>query len=212
MTTVDTLKSCIPLQHVFDCIDNEQQWMAADLTGLNRLHKKWFMSRWNSEIISVGLGVGCALAFLALDVVTGLAYSKELQLVSLITMMPAALFLYAENSRRQRMIGSDEQLSNPAPQCEIVVLDAFMQAFEHQHPDLALCFIPKLNNLKSKGLTPYQAHRIVRVLTTEFKITEYSVLNDTLKKASAHQSIDIETQASVEIPHKNLPTSKTLKL
>lgn len=212
MTTVGALKSCISLQNVFDCIDNEQQWMAADLKGLKRLHKKWFMSRWNSEVISVGLTTGWVLAFLALDVVTGFAYSNELKLLSLTTVMPAIIFLHAQNIRRERIIGADVQLSTTAPHCDPLVLDAFMHVFEQKHPEIALAFMKKFTDLKANGLTPYQAHQIVRVLTREFGITEYSVLNDTLKNASAHQPIDIQAQVSVEIPHKNFPTSKTLKL
>lgn len=180
MKKTDELTACIHLQHMFDCIESEQIWMQSEFKGLKNLHKKWFLSRWNSEVISVGIGIACALTFFGLDALTGLAHSGFIQLVGLTTMMPAGLLLYSQNLRRQQIIGADEQLSSPAAQCDIAVLDAFMRSFERQHADVSIGFMKKLNALKHNGLTPYQAYRIVGVLKSQFGITEYSVLNDTL--------------------------------
>ncbi len=200
MKKVDILKACISLQHMLDGIEKDQNWLTTEFTGLKGVHKKWFLSRWNSEMMSVGLGVGCVLAFLGVDVLTGMTHSNGLQLFSLTTMMPAALLLYSQNLRRHHMIGSDEQLSSPANKCELHILDAFLHSFEQNNPDIAIGFIKKIEQLKSKGLTPYQAYQIVQILKREFLITEQSVLSETLLPSKI-LAVGVQDVAEVEMLH-----------
>lgn len=209
MRKVDVLKACISLQHMLDGIEKDQHWLASELTGAKSVHKKWFLSRWNSEMVSVGLGVGCALAFLAVDALTGMRHTNALQLISLTTMMPAALLLYSQNLRRQQMIGSDEQLSSPAKQCEPHIFEAFLQSFEQNHPDIAPGFIKKIEQLKSKGLTAYQAYQIVNILKNELGMTEQSVLSDTLL---ASQTVSVCAQDIGEFERIHFNEHNTFKL
>lgn len=209
MKKVDILKACISLQHMLDGIDNDQNWLATKFTGLKGMHKKWFFSRWNSEMVSVGLGVSCTLVFLGLDVLTGMTHSNGLQLFSLTTMMPAALLLYSQNLRRHHMIGSDEQLSSPANKCELHILDAFLHSFEQNNPDIAIGFIKKIEQLKNKGLTPYQAYQIVQILKNELGMTEETVLSDTL--LSSH-TVNVCPQGEVEFERHHFNDRTTFKL
>lgn len=202
MNKVDVLKACISLQHMLDGIEKDQQWLATEFTGLKGVHKKWFLSRWNSDMVSVGMGVSGALAFLAVDVFTGTMYSNGLQFFFFTSMMPAALLFYSQNLRRQQMIGSDEQLSSPAHKCEPHVFDAFLQSFERNHADIATGFIKKIQQLKSNGLTAYQAYQIVQILKKEFSITEESVLNETLLPSQI-VAVGVQDIAEVEAPHFN---------
>jgi len=207
MANVDTLKACVSLQHILNFIENEQKWMTANLKGLRSLHRKWFLSRWNSEVVSVGLGVGLALTFLALDAFTNLTYTNTIEVVSLATMIPGIFFLLSQNFKRQHMIGADEQLSSPAPQCDLHILDAFVHHFAQKHADISAGFVSKIHDLKANGLTPYQAHRIVRILQLEFGITEEMLLNDILLPA-----VTVDAQIDVAPLQRSTQTRNTLKL
>lgn len=206
MANVDTLKSCVSLQHILDFIKNEQKWMAADLKGLKALHRRWFLSRWNSEVVSVGLGVGSVLTFFGVDVFTAGMHTNAIELMILTTMIPGFFFLCSQNFKRQHMIGADEQLSSPAPQCGIHVLDAFVQHFVQKHPDISAGFLSQIHDLKEHGLTPFQAYRIVRILQLEFGITEHTILEENLlPSVTVNSAID---DTHLQCP----PTYNTLKL
>lgn len=207
MANVDTLKSCVSLQHILDFIKNEQKWMAADLKGLKALHRRWFLSRWNSEIVSVGLGVGSVLTFFGVDVFTTGMHTNAIELMVLATMIPGFFFLCSQNFKRQHMIGADEQLSSSAPQCGIHVLDAFVQHFSQKHADISAGFVSQIHDLKANGLTPYQAYRIVRILQLEFGITEEMLLNDILLPA-----VTVDSQIDLNPLQHSVPTRNTLKL
>jgi len=209
MKKVDVLKACISLQHMLDGIEKDQQWLATEFTGLKGVHKKWFLSRWNSDMVSVGMGVSGALAFLAVDVLTGTMYSNGLQFFFFTSMMPAALLFYSQNLRRQQMIGSDEQLSSPANKCEPHVFDAFVQSFKQNNPDVALGFTKKIEQLKANGLTSYQAYQIVQILKNEFGMTEQSVLSDTLLSS---QTVGVCTHSASEFETSHLSERNTIKL
>lgn len=208
MANVDTLKACVSLQHILDFIENEQRWSAADLKGWKGLHKKWFLSRWNSEIVSVGIAIGSTLTCLGLDTLTGLAYTNAIEVVALTAMIPGLFFLLSQNFKRQHMIGADEQLSSPAPQCDLHILDAFVNHFAQKHDDISTGFVSKIGDLKAHGLTPYQAHRIVRILQLEFGITEQMILKDMLVPTVAVEAtVDVNAHFQPSTPTRN-----TLKL
>lgn len=207
MANVDILKACVSLQHILNFIENEQKWMTANLKGIQSLHRKWFLSRWNSEVVSVGLGVGFALTFLAIDTFTNLTYTNTIEVVSLATMIPGIFFLLSQNFKRQYMIGADEQLSSSSPQCSLHILDAFVNHFAQKHADISAGFVAKIHDLKANGLTPYQAYRIVRILQLEFGITEEMLLNDILLPA-----VTVDAQIDVAPLQRSTQTRNTLKL
>ena len=179
MQKIDELKACVQLQFLFDTISDEQKWMKSELRGLKGLYKKWFFSRWNSEIALMGCGLGLGGAFGILDLVAGTLHSVQiLQLLATVSMTPIGLTFMVKNIQRNQMVGPDEQLGKSECHCDIHIVEALMRAFERRHSDVATPFIKQFESLKNNGLTVYQAYRIAKRLDNEFKITEKTVLHD----------------------------------